>query len=72
MTRNAYRAMTFVGLALTVVNITQRLEIAAFFNDLLYDHASFPMPVTEAILNNWGITIFAVLTLGLAYLWVRR
>lgn len=69
MTRKAYRAMTFVSLALLAISITQR----DWLGELLGSPVSV-IPVNQAtyatIQWNLGNTILTLLSIGLASLWL--
>ena len=68
MTKETYRALTFVSLALVAVNLTQRQWLYTQFS---YEWGFIPWhdEIADGIIAGWGTTLSALLTVGLAYLW---
>ena len=67
--RTTYRALTFIGLALFAFNVIQRSWLA---RALVEPGTAYTIrdQIRGAVERGWGITVSALLTIGLAYLWM--
>jgi hypothetical protein len=63
MNRETYRALTFIGLGLVALNVTQRDWLADLAGEVS-DSAFI------TVREGWGTTLSILATITLAYLWV--